>query len=74
MSPIEHVKDLIGRRLAHDSRPAATKDELLLRKQAIWNSLLQADIQNMFDSPPRRTVGSFHNLALGNYCMALKSS
>ncbi|GFV91112.1 transposable element Tcb1 transposase [Trichonephila clavipes] len=54
MSPIEHVWDLVGRRLARDPRPAASKDELLLRIQAIWNSLPQADIQNLFDSMPRR--------------------
>ncbi|GFT54909.1 uncharacterized protein TNCV_4888621 [Trichonephila clavipes] len=41
-------------RLASDPRPAASKDELLLRIQAIWNSLPQADIQNLFDSVPRR--------------------
>ncbi|GFS57993.1 transposable element Tcb2 transposase [Trichonephila inaurata madagascariensis] len=39
MSPIEHVWDLVGRRLARDPRPAASKDEVLLLKQAIWNSL-----------------------------------
>ncbi|GFY00585.1 transposable element Tcb1 transposase [Trichonephila clavipes] len=50
MSPIEYVRDLVGRHLARDPRPAASKDEFLLRIQAIWNSLLQADIQNMFDS------------------------
>ncbi|GFU75807.1 hypothetical protein TNCV_1652671 [Trichonephila clavipes] len=54
MSPIEHVWDLVGRRLARDPRPAALKDELLLRIQAIWNSLAQADIQNLFDSMTRR--------------------
>ncbi|GFX13073.1 transposable element Tc1 transposase [Trichonephila clavipes] len=53
MSPIELVWDLVSRRLARDSRPAALKDELLLRIQAIWNSLPQADIQNLFDSTPR---------------------
>ncbi|GFU36789.1 transposable element Tc1 transposase [Trichonephila clavipes] len=31
MSPIENVWDLVGRSLAHDPRPAASKDELLLR-------------------------------------------
>ncbi|GFX97959.1 hypothetical protein TNCV_4906101 [Trichonephila clavipes] len=36
MSPIEHVWDLFGRCLARDLRPAASKDELLLRIQAIW--------------------------------------
>ncbi|GFY25068.1 transposable element Tcb2 transposase [Trichonephila clavipes] len=52
ISPIEHVWDLVCRRLARDPRPAASKDELLLRIQAIWNSLPQADIQNLFDSMP----------------------
>ncbi|GFX63599.1 transposable element Tcb1 transposase [Trichonephila clavipes] len=52
MSPI--VWDLVGQRLTRDPRPAASKDELLLRIQAIWNSLPQADIQNRFDSMPRR--------------------
>ncbi|GFV28765.1 transposable element Tcb1 transposase [Trichonephila clavipes] len=54
MSPIEHVWDLVGRRLSRDPPPAAAKDELLLRIQAIWNSLPQADIQNLFESMPRR--------------------
>ncbi|GFU60141.1 transposable element Tcb2 transposase [Trichonephila clavipes] len=53
MSPIEHVWDLVDQRLARDPRPAASKDEPLLRMQAIWNSLPQADIQNLFDSIPR---------------------
>ncbi|GFS89745.1 transposable element Tcb2 transposase [Trichonephila clavipes] len=54
ISPIEHVWDLVGRRLARDPRPTASKDERLLCIQAIWNSLPQADIQNLFDSLPRR--------------------
>ncbi|GFU96408.1 transposable element Tcb2 transposase [Trichonephila clavipes] len=54
MSPIEHVWDLVGQCLARDPRPEASKDELLLRIQAIWNSLPQADIQNLFDSMPLR--------------------
>ncbi|GFU39772.1 hypothetical protein TNCV_1949621 [Trichonephila clavipes] len=54
MWPIEHVWDMVGRRLARDPRPAASKDKLLLRIQAIWNSFPQADIQNLFDSMPRR--------------------
>ncbi|GFV70678.1 transposable element Tc1 transposase [Trichonephila clavipes] len=54
MLPIEHVWDLVGRRLARDPCPAASKDELWLRVQAIWNSFPQAHIQNMFDSMPRR--------------------
>ncbi|GFW50907.1 hypothetical protein TNCV_3591891 [Trichonephila clavipes] len=43
ISPIEYMCDLVGRRLARDPRPAASK-ELLLRLQAIWHSLPQADI------------------------------
>ncbi|GFU38294.1 uncharacterized protein TNCV_2432911 [Trichonephila clavipes] len=54
MSPIKPVRDLVGRRLARDPRPVASKDELLLRIQTIWNSLLQVGIQNLFDFMPRR--------------------
>ncbi|GFX72436.1 hypothetical protein TNCV_1253901 [Trichonephila clavipes] len=53
MSPVEHVWGLVGRRLSRDPFPAASKDELFLRMQAIWNCLSQADIQNLFDSMPR---------------------
>ena len=54
MSPIEHVWELLGWRLTRDPRPAASKDELWLRMQAIWNFLPQADFQNLFNSMPRR--------------------
>ncbi|GFY14226.1 transposable element Tcb1 transposase [Trichonephila clavipes] len=54
MSPIEHVWDLMGQRLARDRRSAASKDELLLRIKAIWNSLPRADIQNLIDFMSRR--------------------
>ncbi|GFV72138.1 transposable element Tc1 transposase [Trichonephila clavipes] len=43
-----------NRRFARDPRPATSKDELLMRIQAIWNSLPQTDIQNQFDTMPRR--------------------
>ncbi|GFS67029.1 transposable element Tcb2 transposase [Trichonephila clavipes] len=48
------ITDLVGQRLVRDPSPVASKDELLLRRQAIWNFLPQADIQNLFDSMPRR--------------------
>ncbi|GFW63061.1 transposable element Tcb1 transposase [Trichonephila clavipes] len=54
MSPIEHVWDLVGRRLARDTRPAASKDDLWFHIQEIWNYFPQEDIQNLFDSLPRR--------------------
>ncbi|GFW12050.1 transposable element Tcb2 transposase [Trichonephila clavipes] len=53
MSSIEHVWDLVGRCLTRDPRPAASIDEILLCIQAIWNSLPQADIQNLFSMPRR---------------------
>lgn len=56
MSPIEHVWDIVGRRLARDPRPVASTDELWLRIQTIWNTLPQADIQNLFHSMPRRVA------------------
>ncbi|GFT26618.1 transposable element Tc1 transposase [Trichonephila clavipes] len=65
MLPIEHVWDLVGRRLARDPCPAPSKDELLLRLQAIWNSLPQADIQNLFDSMPRHIAALI--VARGGY-------
>ncbi|GFW62242.1 uncharacterized protein TNCV_4421291 [Trichonephila clavipes] len=43
-----------GRRLARDPHPTASKDEIWVRIQAIWNYLPQADIQHLFDSMPRR--------------------
>ena len=52
MSPIEHVRDLVGRRLS--LRPAASKDEICPRMQAICNSLPQAGIQKLFGSIPCR--------------------
>ncbi|GFT50373.1 hypothetical protein TNCV_4750731 [Trichonephila clavipes] len=51
MLPIEHMWDLVGRRLARGPHSAASKDELLLCIQAIWNSLHQADIRNLFSMP-----------------------
>ncbi|GFW73306.1 hypothetical protein TNCV_2799701 [Trichonephila clavipes] len=54
MSPIKLVWDLVGRRLAHDSCPAASKTNFCCTLQATWNSLLQADIQNIFVPMSRR--------------------
>ncbi|GFW11321.1 transposable element Tcb2 transposase [Trichonephila clavipes] len=56
MSPIEHVWDIVGGRLARDLRPVVSTDELWLHIQTIWNTLPQADIQNLFNSMPRRVA------------------
>ncbi|GFT92600.1 transposable element Tc1 transposase [Trichonephila clavipes] len=56
LSPIEHVWDIVGWRLARDLRPVASTDELWLRIQTIWNTLPQTDIPNLFNSLPRRVA------------------
>ncbi|GFW53396.1 transposable element Tcb1 transposase [Trichonephila clavipes] len=56
ISPIEHVWDIVGGRLARDLRPVVSIDEFWLRIQTIWNTLPQADIQNLFNSMPRRVA------------------
>ncbi|GFU01082.1 transposable element Tcb1 transposase [Trichonephila clavipes] len=56
MSPIDHVWDIVGWRLARDLRPVASTDELWLSIQTIWNTVPQADIQNLFNSMPRRVA------------------
>ncbi|GFV36574.1 transposable element Tc1 transposase [Trichonephila clavipes] len=56
MSPIEHVWVIVGGRLARDLRPVVSMDEFWLRIQTIWNTLPQADIQNLFNFMPRRVA------------------
>ncbi|GFV09103.1 retrovirus-related Pol polyprotein from transposon 412 [Trichonephila clavipes] len=52
MSPIEHVWYLVGRRPRH----SASKRRNFAAHANMWNSLPLADIQNLFDSMPRRIV------------------
>ncbi|GFV48624.1 transposable element Tcb2 transposase [Trichonephila clavipes] len=59
MSPIDHVWYLVGRCLARDICHAASKDELLLRIQAIRNYLPQSLILNLLDFMPRRIAALF---------------
>ena len=65
MSPIEQVWDFVGRRLARDPRLVASAVELWVSIQTIWNALPQADIQNLFDSMPRRVAALI--VARGGY-------
>ncbi|GFW94422.1 hypothetical protein TNCV_2701431 [Trichonephila clavipes] len=51
MSPIGYVWDLVGRRLARNPRPAASKDKLLLLIQAIWNYLPQKQTFKIYLTP-----------------------
>ncbi|GFV87081.1 uncharacterized protein TNCV_5112991 [Trichonephila clavipes] len=61
----DYSRLLFSQRLARDPRPAASKDEPLMRTQATWNSLPQTDIQNLFDSLPRRIAALIE--ACGGY-------
>ena len=52
MLPIEHVWDMIGRRLIRQGPPAFTLDTLWTSVQILWRDIPQEDIQGLFDSMP----------------------
>ena len=54
MSPIEHVWDMVGRRLIRQGPPAPTLDALFTCIQTAWRDIPQENIQDLFDSMPRR--------------------
>ena len=54
MSPIDHVWDMVGRRLIRQGLPAPTVDTLWAVAQTAWRDIPQEDIQGLFDSMPRR--------------------
>ena len=53
MLPIEHVWDMVGRRLIRQGPPAPTLDALWTRIQPAWRDIPQEDIQGIFDTMPR---------------------
>ncbi|GFV94792.1 hypothetical protein TNCV_1027901 [Trichonephila clavipes] len=70
MSPIEHVWDLVGRRLARDPRPAASKDELLLRIQSPRTAktaahLFVIDVMEVIDQKYYSTFQEVQSPSLG---------
>lgn len=55
LSPIEHVWDVLQRRLQQEySLPPATPQQLLQRLRELWNLLPQDTIRHVIDSVPRR--------------------
>ena len=54
LSPIEHVWDMIGRRLSALPHPPRDLRLLRLRIQEAWNDIPQIDIDHLIDSMPRR--------------------
>ena len=54
MSPIEHIWDMVGRRLIRQGPPAPTLDTLWTRIQTAWRDIPQEDIRSLFGSMSRR--------------------
>ena len=50
MSPIEHIWDMVGRRLIRQDPPAPTLDALWTHVQIARRNIPQEDIQDLFDS------------------------
>ncbi|CAH1978256.1 unnamed protein product [Acanthoscelides obtectus] len=54
LSPIEHVWDMMGRRLLNLQRPPQTLEALREELVVAWNELPQEDIDHLIRSMPRR--------------------
>lgn len=54
LSPIEHVWDMIGRRLRNLPRPPDNLDDLRHQVQVAWDEIPQQDIDHLLESMPRR--------------------
>ena len=55
LSPIEHMWDILGRRVRDPTLdPPATLHDLEVRLVANWQEIQQQEVQNLFDSMPRR--------------------
>ncbi|CAH1976114.1 unnamed protein product [Acanthoscelides obtectus] len=54
LSPIEHVWDMMGRRLLNLQRPPQTLEALQEELVVAWNEIPQEDIDHLIRSMPRR--------------------
>lgn len=61
LSPIENVWSMLAQRLARDTPPAATPDQLWQYVEAAWTAVPQGYIQSLFDSMPRRVAAVIAN-------------
>ncbi|GFS75780.1 hypothetical protein TNCV_3424931 [Trichonephila clavipes] len=52
----ENVLYMLAQRLARDTPPTATLDQLWQHVEDAWIAVLQGYIQSLFDSMPRRAV------------------
>ncbi|CAH1997565.1 unnamed protein product [Acanthoscelides obtectus] len=60
LSPIEHVWDMMGRRLLHLQRPPQTLKALREELVVAWNEIPQEDIDHLIRSMPRRVGECYH--------------
>lgn len=54
LNPIEHVWDMLGRKLHSSPTQPNTLSQLADRLKTTWNEMLQDDVANLIDSMPRR--------------------
>ena len=54
MNPIEHVWDILGRRLRENHPPAANRDALFRQLQQEWQQIPQAELRRLLRSMGRR--------------------
>ncbi|GFW30096.1 transposable element Tc3 transposase [Trichonephila clavipes] len=57
LNPIEHVWDMLGRRIAARPRPPATVRDLEIALLEEWNSIPQSLIDNLIASMANRIIG-----------------
>ena len=54
LNPIEHVWDMLGRKLRSSPTQPNTLSQLADRLKTTWNEMLQDDVTNLIASMPRR--------------------
>lgn len=61
LNPIEHVWDMLQRRVLRMGIPRDNRRNLFLALQNAWNEIPQPDIDNLFLSMPRRYQAVVNN-------------
>jgi hypothetical protein len=54
LNPIEHLWDIVGRKIRNLQQPPATLPELRLKLTQVWEEFEQEEVRNVIDSMPRR--------------------
>ncbi|KAJ8872507.1 hypothetical protein PR048_026113 [Dryococelus australis] len=68
MLPIEHVWDMVGRRLVRHGPPATAVDALCICIQTTWRKIPQERVQVFFDSMPQR-LGALISARTARVCL-----